>query len=126
APGSVAGAAGSGASAGRATAGHDALEAPPDAELAGLVSPPRGGDRVVHGHQLQAQQHRPGNRPKVSSTRAAPPRDAIVGPSWERARRYEAYPSIRARVGLPQLPRMAVLAVALAIAALGLFFLPAL
>jgi nucleoid-associated protein YgaU len=49
-----------------------------------------------------------------------------VGPAWERSRRFEAYPTIRTRVGLPQLPRIAVLAVALAVAALGLFFLPAL
>jgi hypothetical protein len=54
------------------------------------------------------------------------PRDAITGPAWERSRRYEAYPTIRTRVGLPQLPRIGVLAVALAVAALGLFFLPAL
>jgi len=61
----------------------------------------------------------------VSSTRSAP-RDVITGPAWEHSRRYEAYPSIRTRVGLPPLPRIAVLAVALAIAALALFFLPAL
>jgi LysM repeat protein len=53
-------------------------------------------------------------------------RDAIVGPSWERARRYEAYPTIRSRAGLPALPRLAVMAAALVIAAVGLFFLPAL
>ncbi len=96
--------------------------APPDAELANLVSPPRGGDRPVHGYQPP---RRPGNRPRVSSTRSAP-RDVITGPAWEHSRRYEAYPSIRTRVGLPPLPRIAVLAVALAIAALALFFLPAL
>lgn len=61
----------------------------------------------------------------MSSTRT-PPRDAITGPAWERSRRNEAYPTIRTRVGLPQLPRVLVLAVALGIAALGLFFLPAL
>jgi LysM repeat protein len=97
--------------------------AAPDAELADLVSPERSGERPIHGYQPPA---RPGNRPRVSSTRSAPPRDAIVGPAWERSRRYEAYPSIRTRVGMPQLPRLAVLAVALAIAAVALFFLPAL
>jgi LysM repeat protein len=48
-------------------------------------------------------------------------------PSWERVRRYEAYPSIKARVGLPgapQLPRIAVLVGALVVAALLLFLLP--
>lgn len=96
--------------------------APPDAELADLVGKPRVGDRPVHGYQPP---QRPGNRPRVSSTRSAP-RDVITGPAWEHSRRYEAYPTIRTRVGLPPLPRIAVLAVALAIAALGLFFLPAL
>jgi hypothetical protein len=51
------------------------------------------------------------------------------GPSWESARRYEAYPQIKSRSGLgglPSLPRVAVLAGALGIAALALFFLPAL
>jgi len=46
------------------------------------------------------------------------------GPDWERPRRYEAYPSIRTRVGLPSVPRLAVTAAAVAIAALALFFLP--
>ena len=41
-------------------------------------------------------------------------------------RRYEAYPTIRSRGGLPGLPRVAVMAGALGIAALALFMLPAL
>jgi hypothetical protein len=41
-------------------------------------------------------------------------------------RRYEAYPTIRSRGGLPGVPRVAVLAGALGIAALALFMLPAL
>jgi LysM repeat protein len=66
----------------------------------------------------------------VSSTRTARDRerererDSIVGPSWERARRFEAYPTIRARTGLPAPPRLAVLAGALGIAAVALFFIP--
>jgi hypothetical protein len=50
----------------------------------------------------------------------------IKGPAWEGSRRYEAYPTIKTRAGLPSLPRIAVLAGALGIAALALFFLPAL
>lgn len=49
----------------------------------------------------------------------------LFGPAWERPRRYEAYPSLRTRVGLPSLggvPRLGVAAVALVIAALFLFF----
>jgi nucleoid-associated protein YgaU len=95
----------------------------PDAELAELVGPARAAGRPVHGYPTPP---RPGNRPRVSSTRSEPPRDAIIGPAWERQRRFEAYPSIRTRVGLPSLPRVAVLAIAVAIAAVGLFFLPAL
>lgn len=48
------------------------------------------------------------------------------GPDWERPKRYEAYPTIRTRVGLPPIPRIAAMVVALAIAAIALFFLPAL
>jgi LysM domain len=47
------------------------------------------------------------------------------GPDWERPRRYEAYPTIKTRVGMPAIPRLAVLAVVIALAALALFFLPA-
>ena len=98
----------------------------PDAELGGLVSVPR--DDLPDRDYLPPRNNR---RPTVSSTRGRqhhPDRDAIVGPSWERARRFEAYPTLRARTGLslPNPPRLALLAGALAIAAIALFFLPAL
>ena len=48
------------------------------------------------------------------------------GPDWERPRRYEAYPTIRTRVGVPAVPRLGVLAAAIAVAALAFFFLPGL
>ena len=48
------------------------------------------------------------------------------GPSWERPRRYEAYPTLKTRMGLPSLPRVGVMALALALAAIGVFFLPGL
>jgi hypothetical protein len=47
------------------------------------------------------------------------------GPDWERPRRYEAYPTIRTRIGMPAIPRLAGMAAAIAVAALALFFLPA-
>jgi len=55
------------------------------------------------------------------------PADAneLFGPAWERPRRYEAYPTLKTRVGLPSLhgvPRLALAAVALVIAAAFLFF----
>ena len=46
------------------------------------------------------------------------------GPDWERPRRYEAYPTIKTRIGMPHIPQLGVMAVALALAALALFFLP--
>jgi hypothetical protein len=99
-----------------------------DEELAGLVTGRRPVDRPEAEHLPPS---RGGRRPTVSSTRnhqreRERERDAIVGPSWERARRYEAYPTIRSRTGLPALPRLAVMAGALVIAAVALFFLPAL
>jgi LysM repeat protein len=47
------------------------------------------------------------------------------GPDWERPRRYEAYPTIKTRVGMPAIPRIAVLALLIVIIALAIFFLPA-
>ena len=60
----------------------------------------------------------------MSSTR--PSGDPVSGPAWERMRNYEAYPQIRSGRGVRGLPRVGVLAAALAIAALALFMLPAL
>ena len=129
---------GSRSAAGTGSAGTDpeSAEAPPDEELAGLV----GGRRLVDlprhdepGRYDALPQDRGGHRPTVSSTRSSRrerererERDAIVGPSWERARRYEAFPTIRARGGLPEVPRLALLAGALVVAAVALFFAPAL
>lgn len=124
-----------------------------DPELAGLVSgrfdppdiarpeprpavivPREGG---VHGdaHEDHDRDYLPptrgGRRPTVSSSRRSPrhhEREVIEGPSWERARRFEAYPTLRARTGLnlgPP-PRIALMAGALVVAAVALFFLPAL
>jgi nucleoid-associated protein YgaU len=105
---------------------------PPSDELAGLVAPaaiaaagrapiprpPTGSHRTTAAA---------GRRPTVSSTRERAHDDPDHdGPSWERARRYEAYPTIKTRTGLPNIPTVALLVGALAIAALALFFLPAL
>jgi LysM repeat protein len=88
----------------------------------------RPADRPAPDYSPPSRAH----RPSVSSTRSTRDRDrererdAIIGPSWERARRFEAYPTIRSRTGLSAPPRLAVLAGALVIAAVALFFLPAL
>jgi LysM repeat protein len=67
-----------------------------------------------------------GRRPSVSSTRSGQQRSAQDGPSWERARRQEAYPQIKTPMGLPsisRIPRAGLLAIALVIAAVALFFI---
>ena len=98
-----------------------------DEDLAGLVNRPTSqsgsADDIGSGYPPPT---RTGRRPAVSSTR--PTGDAIPGPAWEGMRRYEAYPTIKTRAGLPGLPgpRIAVFAGAVAIAALALFMLPAL
>jgi LysM repeat protein len=48
------------------------------------------------------------------------------GPDWERPRRFEAYPTIRTRVGLPKVrvPSIALMAAAIVVLSLALFFLP--
>jgi LysM repeat protein len=111
--------------------------APPDPELAGLVGRREVG-RIRADVDDGADEPRPSTRrPAVSSTRArsrdrdreraTEERAQHDGPSWERVRRYEAYPSIKARAGLPgapQLPRITVLVGALVVAALLLFLLP--
>ena len=108
-------------------AGPDASSAADD-ELAGLVQG-RGFATTPRepAHHAAPPGSKPGRRQTVSSTR--PSGDLVTGPSWERMKRYEAYPTIKTRVGLPDLPvlpRVVVLAAALGVAALALFFLPAL
>jgi LysM repeat protein len=99
----------------------------PDQDLAGLVQPKPGS---VPPARPPSDGYPPstgtGRRP-VTSTR--PSGEAIPGPAWERMRRYEAYPTIKTRAGLPGmpgLPRVGLVAAAVAIAALALFMLPAL
>jgi LysM repeat protein len=115
--------------------------APPSDDLAGLVGAGGAGAAAgaAAGSRASASAAAPisrppsgayptttasGRRPTVSSTR--PRTQQHDGPSWESAKRYEAYPTIKRRAGLPGIPRIAVWAGALGVAALALFFLPAL
>lgn len=70
---------------------------------------------------------RSGAGPAIAQARPAlggrTPRDPAA-PAWERPRRLEAYPSLRTRVGLPDVPRLAIYALAVLAAALVLFFAP--
>ncbi len=114
------------AAAGAVGAAAAMADAAPHEDLAGLAqtrpatpqTPPRS---AADGYPPSTMT---GKRPSVSSTRQSG--DMIAGPAWEGVRRSEAYPTIRSRANMPGLPRLAVLAGALGIAALALFMLPAL
>jgi nucleoid-associated protein YgaU len=68
--------------------------------------------------------------PQESASQASSPgrrQDAaeLFGPAWERPRKYEAYPTLRTRIGLPSIggiPKLGMAALALVLAAMVLFF----
>ncbi|HEX2754362.1 MAG TPA: LysM domain-containing protein [Candidatus Limnocylindrales bacterium] len=72
------------------------------------------------GEQDDDGEARPARRPRAYAQHLGGP----DGPDWEQPRRYEAYPTIKARVGLPAVPRIVGVAALVAVLALALFFLP--
>jgi hypothetical protein len=109
-------------------------------QLAGGPPPPRRPAQAYEPPPVDRGLPGPDNEPDFEE-RAAPRPAALPrrpraydqhlggptsGPDWERPRRYEAYPTIKTRMGMPAIPRLAGMAVAIAIAAVALFFLPAL
>jgi nucleoid-associated protein YgaU len=112
------------AAAAWSASGAGAASTPADHELAGLVAsdPAASASPATPPNATPSTSSAP--RAAASSTRPASP--SVPGPSWERPRRYEAYPAIKTRASLPGIPRLGVLAGAVAIAALALFMLPAL
>jgi LysM repeat protein len=103
----------------------------PDERIDAQRTAERDADLSTYARSVDASAK--GKRPSVSSTRSGSAtrsqRESVQGPSapsWEQSKRYEAYPQIRAAASLPGIPRVAVLAGALALTALVLFFLPAL
>ncbi len=121
------------------TTAADSPAAPADPDLAGLVSSAARRAAADESHGEVRPPTRPARRPTVSSTRdrgkdqdrerERPERVAADGPVWERQRRYEAYPSIKTRAGLsgmPAIPTVGVLFGGVVLAAIILFFLPAL
>ncbi|MEO8230093.1 MAG: LysM domain-containing protein [Chloroflexota bacterium] len=82
----------------------------------GGVAASASGGRAARRAATQA-----GPPPKVSAARRGP---ITAGPSWERPRRFEAYPTLKTRLGLPAIPRLGVAALALLVAAIVLFLLP--
>jgi len=70
----------------------------------------------------------PPRRASAKRTRERPRRPDQLGPSWERPRRREAYPTLKTRMGLQgvSLPPVLLGVAAVAVAAVALFYLPAL
>lgn len=100
------------------------VEAAPRPELAGLVGRPRRTGREATD---RARRERPLVGQARPVTRYARGRDDDdPTPAWERPRRFEAYPSIRSRVSMPNVPRVALGALALVVAAALLLILPGL
>jgi LysM repeat protein len=98
-----------------------------------------GDDGMLEGDRDDAGRDGARSEPAASATlpgldrrsarddrRAAPP--ALPGPSWERPRRMEAYPTLKTRMGLPSIsfPPILVAVLALVLAATAIFFLPTL
>jgi LysM repeat protein len=104
-----AGAAGPGAASSR----RGRTERNPDSS--GIDEDPANGGRV------DDQPRRPARRSRAYEQHLG----GSDGPDWERPRRYESYPVIKTRAGLPNLSRLGLAAGAIAIAAIALFFLPA-
>jgi LysM repeat protein len=112
---------------------------PADPDLAGLVSKAARQAEASESHVDVRPPAKAGRRPTVSSTRdksrerdreraaTTAAADRNEGPWWEKARRYEAYPSIKTRAGLsglPGIPTIGILAGGVLLAAIILFFLP--
>ena len=142
------GAAGAGAAAGLAGSRwlNEAGSLPPDdPELADL-------DRSIQADQAARQVPEPAGRPspagiddadddydlvkpvavatasagrRASQVSRRPPANGEPGrPAWERSRRNEAYPTLKTRMGMPAIPRVALAIGALVIAAVVIFSLP--
>ncbi|HET9084168.1 MAG TPA: LysM domain-containing protein [Candidatus Limnocylindrales bacterium] len=116
----------------------DTPSSPADPDLAGLVGKAARQAEASESHgEVRPPPTKAGRRPTVSSTRdrnrereraaAAAAASDHDGPSWEKSRRYEAYPSIKTRAGLSGIsgvPTIAILAGGVVLAAVILFFLP--
>lgn len=120
----------------RPSPSQDSPAVPADPDLAGLVGHAARKAEEGEAHASVRPPTRPARRPTVSSTRdggrtrdRAADRGDNDGPLWERQRRNEAYPSIKTRAGLsglPAIPTVGILFGGVVLAALILFFLPAL
>ena len=81
------------------------------------------GDDASHG---RGDREGGGPRPARRSRAYAQHLGGPDGPDWEQPRRYEAFPTIKTRVGLPAVPRTLGLFAIIVVVALALLFLPTL
>ena len=75
-----------------------------DDDLAGLVQPKAAAAPPSRPPTRSPARRRPAPDAVRRSAPRVRPGDAIPGPPWERMRRYEAYPTIKTRAGLPGMP----------------------
>jgi hypothetical protein len=84
------------------------------------------GDHDDHGdHDGHDVAHPIGRRPRAYAQHLGGA-DGPDGPDWERPRRFEAYPSIKTRVGMPAIPRTLALFGLVIVIAIALLLLPSL
>jgi hypothetical protein len=97
---------------------------PPPPPVAPWLDPrPSHEDQSPEVEELDHREASPPRRPRAYDQHLGGPSS---GPDWERPRRYEAYPTIKTRVGMPAIPRIVVLAIMiLVVLPLAFFFLPA-
>jgi nucleoid-associated protein YgaU len=98
----------------------------PGQELAAVVPRSRrpiGNDRSARAGA--AAERPPARPPVIGQARPVSRAEHDDGtPSWERPRRFEAYPTLKRRVGMPAMSRLTIGVIALVVAALLLFTLP--
>ncbi|HEY6057029.1 MAG TPA: LysM peptidoglycan-binding domain-containing protein [Candidatus Limnocylindrales bacterium] len=105
-----------------AAIGRDSRPRVGDTRARGGDSPGSAGGELRSGVGLRAASDaRPGR--DVPDRSRTLPRDASA-PAWERPRRWEAYPTLKTRVGLPSVPRLGIAFAGLLIAAAVLFVAP--
>lgn len=80
--------------------------------------PPRDADEHEFEDRDLPRPIVPPRRPRAYDQHLGGPSTA---PDWERPRRYEAYPTIKSRMSVPAIPRLAGMAAAVAVAAIVLF-----
>lgn len=99
-------------------------EEPEEVLRAAARTRPMGPSAVSAGVPVAGRARRPSAGASDQPVRRRPPEPDPEAPAWERPRRFEAYPTLRTRVGLPRISPLAGAVIALILGALALFFLP--